>query len=92
METRPRRGATPSQRGLDQHTENFIQVVREGGELRCDVETASLAAVNAHLGNVAFRTGQALDWDESAGRFPGNDAANDHLTPTYRAPWVLPSA
>lgn len=55
--------------GLDQHTENFIDCMRARATPRFDVRTASLAAVNAHLGNIALRTGDALDWNAKVGRF-----------------------
>ena len=57
---------------------------------RCDVRTASLAAVNAHLGNIALRTGDTLSWDAGRGRFEANREANGLLVPEYRRPWRLP--
>ncbi|MDP6375456.1 MAG: Gfo/Idh/MocA family oxidoreductase [Pseudomonadales bacterium] len=41
----PRRTARPEARGLDQHTENFIECMRTRATPRCDLQTASLAAV-----------------------------------------------
>ncbi len=84
----PVRKARTSERGLDQHTANFVDAIRNGTSLNCDTATASLAAVNAHLGNIALRTGETLNWDGE--RFPGNREANQLLTPTYRKPWSLP--
>ncbi len=86
----PAQVAVPAARGLDQHTEDFINCVRSRGTPRCDVRTASLAAVNAHLGNIALRTGDTLSWDAQRNRFDGNRRANALLTPDYRRPWVLP--
>jgi predicted dehydrogenase len=86
----PRQIARPEERGLDQHTENFIDCVKTRAVPRCDVRTASLAAVNAHLGNIALRTGDTLNWDAERGRFESNRAANRLLTPEYRRPWRLP--
>ena len=50
-----------------------------------------LAAVNAHLGNIAFRTSDKVYWDGKSMTFADNAKANALLTPEYRAPWVLPS-
>jgi hypothetical protein len=44
------------------------------------------------MGNIAYKTGKMLVWDESKGRFKDEKAANDLLTPSYRAPWKLPSS
>tara|TARA_X000000950_G_scaffold283505_1_gene384467 strand:+ start:780 stop:2129 length:1350 start_codon:yes stop_codon:yes gene_type:complete len=76
--------------GLAQHTANFIDCIRNGGKPNCDIETGSLAAINAHLGNIALLTGATLQWDASASRFTSNQRANDMLTPSYRSPWQLP--
>ncbi|MCZ6459335.1 MAG: Gfo/Idh/MocA family oxidoreductase [Gammaproteobacteria bacterium] len=90
LAAQPARIARPDARGLDQHTSNFIDCVRSRKTPVCDVKTASLAAVNAHLGNIALRTGDALDWDNGKQHFSSNKAANAMLTPTYRGPWRLP--
>ena len=86
----PTRRARREARGLDQHTANFIAAIRDGATLGCDLATGSLAAINAHLGNIALRTGETLVWDGGAQRFKGSRAANALLTPTYRRPWRLP--
>ena len=91
MASQPARKANADERGLDQHTANFIDCVKTRAKPRCDVETASLAAVNAHLGNVALRTGDTLDWSAKKGHFVDHKEANTYLTPTYRKPWTLPS-
>jgi len=88
--SQPAQVARPEARGLDQHTENFIECMRTRATPRCDVRTASLAAVNAHLGNIALRTGDTLEWRTEKNRFEGNRAANALLKPDYRRPWRLP--
>ncbi len=91
MASQPARKANADERGLDQHTANFIDCVKTRAKPRCDVETASLAAVNAHLGNVALRTGDTLDWSAKKGHFVDHKEANTYLKPKYRKPWTLPS-
>lgn len=90
LPSQPAQVARPEARGLDQHTENFIQCMRSRATPRCDVRTGSLAAINAHLGNIALRTGDVIDWQAEKGRFEGNRAANALLKPDYRRPWRLP--
>jgi predicted dehydrogenase len=85
----PAQVARPEARGLDQHTENFINCMRSRATPRCDVRTASLAAVNAHLGNIALRTGETLNWQADDAKFD-NRSANAMLKPDYRRPWRLP--
>jgi predicted dehydrogenase len=91
LDPQPARIARASERGLDQHTQNFIDCMRSRSTPRCDVKTASLAAVNAHLGNIALRTGDALDWDAGKSQFTANKAANGYLKPEYRSPWRFPA-
>mgnify|MGYP002837025645 CR=1 FL=1 len=91
MPGRPRTVANQNERGLDQHTANFVDCMRSRTQPICNAEVASLAAINAHLGNIAFRTGGKVRWDSDAGRFEENAEANAMVTPTYRAPWALPS-
>jgi hypothetical protein len=91
MPSRPAQVIQREARGLDQHTDNFIQCMRSRATPRCDVSTASLAAVNAHLGNIALRTGDTLEWRAEKNRFEGNRAANALLQPDYRRPWRLPN-
>ncbi|NKB98613.1 MAG: gfo/Idh/MocA family oxidoreductase [Pseudomonadales bacterium] len=91
MPAQATRTATPSERGLDQHTANFVAAIRDGEALNCDIRTGSLAAVNAHLGNIALRTGDTLSWDRDKQVFANNRAANKLLVPNYRPPWRLPA-
>ena len=32
--------------------------------LNCSLEEGSIAAINAHMGNIAFRTGKKIYWDK----------------------------
>ena len=71
------------------HTANFIECMQTRAQPRCHAATGSLVAVNAHLGNVSFRTNRKVHWDASAHRFRDNAEANRMLTPRYRGPWQL---
>ena len=61
-------------------------------QLVCNAEVGSLAAVNAHLGNIAFRTGEKVQWDSTNTSFVDNGRANELLMPHCRAPWKLPTS
>src|SRR5262249_15010091 len=47
----------------DAHVKEFIDCVRSRRKPAADVEVGHRAAVVAHLGNIAYRTGRKLRWD-----------------------------
>ena len=51
---------------------------------------ATVPAALCHLGNIAYRTGRALDFDPKAETFRGDDQANALLTREYRSPFTMP--
>ena len=76
---------------LDEHTENFIESIRKNDKnnLKCSLEEGSSAAINAHMGNIAFRTGKKIYWDKEKRSF--NDIEADSLIkPKYHNGWKLP--
>jgi hypothetical protein len=42
------------------------------------------------MGNIAYRTGNKLQWNEKTGKFDNDAKANAFLKPDYRAPWKFP--
>lgn len=74
------------------HFANFIDGVRSGDrfDLNCDIETGFMSTVLPHLGNIAYRVGTSLRFDDEYERFIGNEEANMLLTRNYRAPYVVP--
>ncbi len=77
--------------GLDAHMVNFVECIKSREQPKCNAAVAARAAVTAHLGNIAFKTGRRLTWDDAMGSFPGDAEANAHLLPAYRVPWQPPS-
>jgi hypothetical protein len=43
-----------------------------------------------HLGNIAFRLGRPVVFDDHSERFVNDDEANGLLTRRYRPPYVVP--
>ncbi|WP_430426956.1 Gfo/Idh/MocA family protein [Maribacter litoralis] len=78
--------------GLDLHTQNFIEAVksRDGSMLNAPIKVGYDAALVSHMGNVAFKTGNRIYWDETSGKFK-NEEANQFLKATYHNGWELPS-
>lgn len=77
--------------GLDAHAQNFVASIRGDETPNAPVDAAANTAVNAHLGNAAFRVGRDVDWDAEARQFVEDPEANALVRPTYRDPWSLPS-
>ncbi|MDH5400829.1 MAG: Gfo/Idh/MocA family oxidoreductase, partial [Cyclobacteriaceae bacterium] len=76
--------------GLDAHTKNFVECIKSREQPRCNTDVGSLAAVNAHMGNIAFKTGRKVFWDNTTKQFKGDEQANGLLLPEYRKPWKIP--
>jgi predicted dehydrogenase len=94
---RPRRmrpGRTNYARGegSDQnlsHTRNFLSCIKSRRKPNSDVEIGHASTTAAHLGNVAFRSGQKIRWDAKNEKVLDNPKANELLTREYRAPWKV---
>jgi hypothetical protein len=57
---------------------------------RSDVEIGHNSMIACHLGNMAFRLNRRVQWDVEGERVVGDAEAQKLVSPTYRAPWVLP--
>jgi predicted dehydrogenase len=75
----------------EKHVRNFIESVKSRKMPACDIELGHNAALVAHMGNIAFRTGNKISWDKKTNEFAGDSKANTFLKPQYRAPWKFPS-
>lgn len=74
------------------HFANFHKAIRSRNmaDQNGPVETIHLSSAIAHLGNIAFRLGDTLEFDPMLERFTNNDTANEFLTRKYREPFVVP--
>lgn len=79
---------------LNDHTRGFVQAIKENNPalLKCGIETGSIAAINAHMGNIAFKTGRKIYWDAAKGQFKNDAEANALIKANYRNGWKLPVA
>jgi predicted dehydrogenase len=77
---------------LDLHTQNFVEAVRKNSQeaLNTPIRSGSIAAINAHMGNIAYKTGKKIFWDEKSSGFVDNTAANELITPEYHNGWKIP--
>ena len=76
------------------HAQNFVEAMQadDPSLLHCGIESGSIAAVNAHMGNIAYLTGRKLYWDADRRRFEDDAEANAYLRPTYHHGWTYPGA
>jgi len=73
------------------HVRNFLDCIKTRETPVCTPKMGYAAAVHAHIPNIAGRVGvNHLEWDDENLRFTNSDAANELITPEYRAPWRLP--
>ncbi|HET6256967.1 MAG TPA: Gfo/Idh/MocA family oxidoreductase [Puia sp.] len=83
--------AQVSDNGVDKHWENFIAAVRsrKPETLHCPIEDAAHVATVAQLGDIAFRSGERLDWDAAAGKFTDPKVNDAYLMKEYHNGWAL---
>ncbi len=75
--------------GLDEHVVNFLDCIRKGGKVNTPVDVAAKVAIVSEMGNIAYRVGKRIHWDDSAKKFKEDDATK-LISLTYRDPWRLP--
>ena len=77
---------------LDYHTQNFAAAIKanDHSKLNTPIESGSLAAINAHMGNIAYKTGRKVYWDEATGKFKKDKAATALVEVKYENGWELP--
>lgn len=77
---------------LNDHTKNFVQAIKDNNPkiLKCGIETGSIAAINAHMGNIAYKTGRKVYWDVATGAFKNDAEANALIKAHYHNGWQLP--
>jgi predicted dehydrogenase len=74
------------------HARNFIECVKSRQQPACPPEIGRVAALHAHIPNIAARVEEpVLLWDDANNRFTNSAAANELVTPIYRKPWELPA-
>jgi|SRR6185312_4080666 len=78
--------------GVALHWVNFIDAVRSrnAARLHCPIDEASKVATVAQMGNIAFRSGQRLNWDKSAGKFTDDRINSEYFMKTYHNGYQLP--
>ncbi len=71
------------------HIREFLNSVRSRKPTTCSVEYAHRLTKGGLLGNIAFRTGRHVRWDDAREKVIGDSAADRMVTRRYRKPWKL---
>jgi predicted dehydrogenase len=81
-----------SDNGLEKHWQNFAEAIRTNKKeiLHCDIQAASHVANVAQMGNIAFRSGKKLTWDNTSKKFTDNEINKQYLLKEYHNGYKLP--
>jgi predicted dehydrogenase len=71
------------------HHREWLDAIRNGGPTTCNFDSSGSLAQTVLLGNVAFRSGETLAWDDKEGTAVGSKAAAKYLRREYRKGWTL---
>jgi len=75
------------QGGDSPHLANFLNAIRKGGRLNSEIEQAHKTTLLCHLGNIAQRTGHALQCSAKDGSILGDKAAQAMWRREYHKGW-----
>jgi predicted dehydrogenase len=69
------------------HYRNFLDCIKSGRQTAAPVEVGHRSATVCHLGNIAMRLKQKIQWDPVQERITNNDMANRLLDRAQRFDW-----
>jgi predicted dehydrogenase len=77
---------------LNLHTQNFVEAIKanDPSMLNTHISSGSVAAINAQMGNIAYRTGRKVYWDAENGIFKDDPEASRMIKAVYHNGWQLP--
>ncbi len=77
---------------LDLHTQNFVAAIKanDATMLNTPIASGSVAAINAQMGNIAYKTGRKVYWDAEKGSFKNDEEANKLIKAKYNNGWEVP--
>ena len=92
VESMPKQNLPRNASYLVDHAKNFVAAIQNNApdSLHCGIESGSVAAINAHMGNIAYKTGRKVYWDVAQGSFKNDAEANALIQSDYRNGWELP--
>lgn len=81
-----------SDNGLDKHWENFVSVVksRKLEDLHCPIQAGAHVATVAQMGNIAYRSGKKLEWNDTEHQFTDHAINKQYMMKEYHNGYKLP--
>jgi hypothetical protein len=76
--------------GQPAHIKNFLECLSSRERPTCDIEIGHRSTNTCHLGNISYRLGRKLVWDEATETFKNDREANALLTREPRRGFELP--
>lgn len=73
--------------GEQDHIQNFLDCVRNGGPLNSEIEEGQKSTLLCHLGNISYKLGRMLKFDPESRRIVNDDEANTLMSREYRPGW-----
>jgi predicted dehydrogenase len=70
-----------------EHFANFAAAIRDGQKLNSEIEEGQKATLCCHLGNIAWRTGQTVDFDPAKRKMKASREAQALWRRAYRKGW-----
>ncbi len=77
--------------GQPAHIKNFLECLSTRQRPTCDIEIGHRSTNTCHLGNIAYKLGRKLVWDEATETFKGDREANAMLEREPRKGFELPA-
>ncbi len=71
------------------HIREFLDAIKSRKPTTCNVEYGHRLTKGGHLGNIAYRTGERIAWDDRRERVTNSASANKLVMRRYRKPWKL---
>jgi len=72
------------------HRREFLDCIKSRKQCSCSFDYHYNVHVALNLGNVSYRLGRRIVWDDEKGEAVGDKEANEMLEANYRKPWKLP--
>jgi hypothetical protein len=81
-----------SDNGVELHWENFINAIRtnKSESLNCSIEEGAHIATVAQMGNIAYRSGKKVSWDEAKQSFTDEAVQEEYHTKKYNNGYTIP--
>lgn len=74
----------------DAHTRNFLDCIKSGKRPNADIEEGHKSTRLCHLGNIAWRVGRSIRFDDKTETLIDDAEANKLLGRSYRKPFAVP--